>query len=318
METQVPQQASAAIGSRAMMVSFHAGVPGVSRTSKSGTYLLAQQTDASESRIKALMRIIPKDDSDMFNAPVRRFRQSTFYAKTMAWGRSGERIIMSDKFSEFMAEFRSAKAEFESGRDQFLSRYPEVVEEAKMRLTGLGMLFNPAHFPSPTEMMSKFKFDLNVSPMVVDADAARILGLSEKELATVRESVRRSIELGQRSVMQDISSRFALALKRAAKTMILSPDKRWSETMISNLDDLCGVAESFIGMVPDDMKATITDVITDVRAKITQHSATEIKGDSEIQVEVMHASMRSLDRLAAWTGVSAMDVSEEAENEIRF
>ena len=304
LKQTLKEEVETRLENRALLVTLSTGRPGASRRSRSGTAALADKFDADEKRIAALVRVIPAKFTDLYEKPMRKFRE-VMYAKCIAFGRNGERIVMADRYPELMELFREYKEKVDAGIAEFLAQYDAIVMAARNELGGLS---NEAYYPAKADVARRFKFEMTASPLVMDEDVARIAGLGDAEIAQVKEDVRRTIEAGQQSAMMNIVDRFAKALYRVVSTMAANGGGRWRKSLIGNLADLADVAESFLPMLPEDGKDTIEKVIGLVRESMADWTPEEVKAAPELQRQFFNAGMDALDRLTAWTGQSADDM----------
>ena len=83
------------------------------------------------------------------------------YKMTKPWADEGPRILPNALYAEFANKFRSLKREFDIEADRFCREYPDYITERARKLNGL---YDPADYPSPQDIRSKFALDIVVLP----------------------------------------------------------------------------------------------------------------------------------------------------------
>lgn len=113
------------------------------------------------------------------------------YKYTKPWLDDGPRILPNAVYMEFCEAFREIKREFEVEVDKFCREYPAYIEERKAALNGL---FDPADYPDPSEIRSKFNLDHKFSAL---ADVEDFRSDLDPEIA---EDIKREIAAQANSV----------------------------------------------------------------------------------------------------------------------
>jgi hypothetical protein len=103
------------------------------------------------------------DEMNKFVTQVRTYH----YQVTLPWTDGGTRLLPMGKFMEYNTQIQTYEAEFNSYKQQFVDKYNEMVSSAAFTL---GEMFNRADYPEPEEVMHKFNFKYDFSPVPQSGD----------------------------------------------------------------------------------------------------------------------------------------------------
>jgi hypothetical protein len=106
------------------------------------------------------------------------------YSMTKPWADEGPRVLPNMLYEKFAEAFRELKRKFDKAADEFARDYPQFVAERKAKLNGL---FNPADYPHPCDIRSKFKLELKFLPFP-DASDFRA-DLDDDVVADIRREI---------------------------------------------------------------------------------------------------------------------------------
>lgn len=101
-------------------------------------------------------------------------RRATFPSQSM--GRASV-IVPNNKIVEICEKCREYQGRFASLVNDFIDKYEEIVEEARLSLAQLAK----DDYPSKEELLSKFSFEFYIAPIAKAADFDSKLGLTELE-----------------------------------------------------------------------------------------------------------------------------------------
>ena len=112
------------------------------------------------------------------------------YRYTKPWCDEGMRILPNTLHAKFAEEFRKIKRDFHDAADKFCRDYPDYVKERAKALNGL---FDPADYPDPKEIRSKFQLDTKTFP-VPDAGDFRSDVLDQDTIEDIRRELTETSE----------------------------------------------------------------------------------------------------------------------------
>lgn len=133
------------------------------------------------------------------------------YRFTLPWSDKGQRILPSELFLEYQQGVASIKAEFFKARDTFLAKYPQLVQDARVRL---GTMYDPEDYPEPACLSSSFDMTVEIMP-VPDAFDFRVNVDSETQDA-IRAQITEAVTAKQAKAVKDCWGRAREILERIA------------------------------------------------------------------------------------------------------
>lgn len=90
-----------------------------------------------------------------------------FYAMTLPWSDSGQRLVPMMQFFELKTWVDTQKDTFDALVAVFLNDYPTLISAQAFQL---GQLFSRADYPLPSEIAGKFRFNVGFLPLPVTGD----------------------------------------------------------------------------------------------------------------------------------------------------
>lgn len=86
---------------------------------------------------------------------------------TLPWEDDGTRVLANNAYINYIAKMKAAKRDVEDAVKAFLKTPEPYVNEARTRL---GKMFDAADYPDAGELKDKFKFDIEIKPLVRASD----------------------------------------------------------------------------------------------------------------------------------------------------
>ena len=159
---------------------------------------VAQKHGADPTMGRYSKRLVAKEHLDKIAQIATRARHH-HYENTLPWLDDGARILPAANYFDYMQQQNALRAQFEQEVAEFAKGYPAVVDEARRSLNGL---FDPADYPSPSEIGGKFTMQVDVDPMP-SADDFRV-SLSEDENARIRESIQTRLDDAVQNAVNEV------------------------------------------------------------------------------------------------------------------
>jgi hypothetical protein len=128
---------------------------------------------------KLLIRKEALDPMDKIASAARAY----LYKMTFAWGDNGDRLLPAALFLEFGQTVSQFRNEFDARTREFVAEYPNLVQEARMRL---GTLYDPADYPA--DVRSKFSFPTPAVTPVPSANDFRV-NLSAEYVDSIKSDI---------------------------------------------------------------------------------------------------------------------------------
>ena len=155
-----------------------------------------------------------------------------FYKITLPWSDEGYRLLPAHFYFDLTTKMREFEQAFAQQVDEFLTVYPNYIEQVKPELNGL---FREEDYPSKEKLRNKFGVKLEVLPIPSGNDFR--VTLSEEEQARVAreidESVRQSLQKGTEDLWTRLKGVVAHMVER-----LNEPESRFHASLVTNICDL--------------------------------------------------------------------------------
>jgi hypothetical protein len=160
------------------------------------------------------------------------------YANTLPWDDTGNRLQTAANYPHYTETMREFHGQFTGAVAEFLTVYPDEIENAKRRL---GRMFNPSDYPNICEIERRFGFRINVSPLPTSGDLR--VTLSDAEIQSIRADIEIRTQEGIDRAMRELWQRLYDSVKHMSdKLSEMRDDGRngiFRDSLVSNLQELC-------------------------------------------------------------------------------
>lgn len=190
-----------------------------------------------------------------------------FYENTLPWAADGARIISSQNYLPFTAEFSKRKADFENAVAQFLNQYPTLREMARRKL---GDLFSESEYPEADQLARKFQCEMRILP-IPDISDFRV-EISDAEKRAFLESMERV----EKEALQECYRRLFDVVSKAADRL-KQPDAIFRDSLVSNINELVELLPRLNPLQDpqlDALRAEVNSVVSKVSAESIRSSET--------------------------------------------
>ncbi len=215
--------------------------------------------------------------------------------RTLPWMDDGTRILKGSVYLAFTEAMAEPIRAFDTAVDDFIVRYPEIVQEARRRL---GDAFSEKDFPAQARLKGRFGVKLTYLPVPSTADFR--VTLSDEEIATVRrnaeEALRGTVNDAVRSLLdrlQEPVARMATRLRlfrRATNGKIQHP---FRDSLVENVRAIVRLAPTLNLM--DDPQ--IADLCADIERHLTAHDADQLRNSAKLRETVADEADAILKRM---------------------
>lgn len=244
---------TSALGDRAMTVALHLRAWTGSRLDRATTREVLDHRRAAIDAGRFEKRIVPLKALEAITKAHSSAR-ARHYALTLPWGEESVRILSSAAFFEWQKAMHEERAACEKAHAEFCAAYPQLLTSAPARLADL---YDPADFPSPSLIKTKFGFRLVVMP-VPDKNDFRVNLGSEIE-AEIRSSIETTVRSRYADAQHDLWGRLLETVKHFAGTMH-QEDKVFRNTTVTKLAELARVAP-MLSLAPD---ARLSEICSEI------------------------------------------------------
>lgn len=157
------------------------------------------------------------------------------YSRTYAWTDKGQRLLPSALFMEYRQDIASFKAKFQDAVNTFIGAYPQLVQDARIRL---GSMYNPEDYPQPQEVAEMFGLQLEFMP-VPDAADFRV-DMAKETQDEIRQQITASVNARQAASVKECWGRVREVVGRIAEQC--GKEKgRIHDSLMENAEDLVNV-----------------------------------------------------------------------------
>ncbi len=157
------------------------------------------------------------------------------YTRTLQWNDGGQRIMPSKLFFEYREEMAKYKQAFNDAVKDFLAKYPQLMQDARVRL---GSLYRPEDYPDASSLYALFDVELKIMPMPDAADFR--IDIAQEIQDEIRAEITQTIAARQADAVKDCWARMREVVGRIADQC--SKEKPIiRESLMENASDLVKV-----------------------------------------------------------------------------
>jgi hypothetical protein len=160
--------------------------------------------------------------------------RAKYYDNTLPWGMDGTMMLPTSNYLNFMTQFRKSKADWTWLVNMFLSNYNSLQLDAQRQL---GSLYNPADYPSVSELRSKFKIDIAVYP--VPSGDFRV-ALASEELSRIQQDVEARVRDAGQTAMREVWQRLYDKVKHSCDKLA-DPKAIFRDSLVENIREICAI-----------------------------------------------------------------------------
>lgn len=234
-----------AIHSKAMLAGINISVWSARKLDKPATVKVNNDAGANSDVARVNKSLVSRHALAEITEIGNRARRS-FYARTLPWADSGNRILSALAHPDFMADMRSVKNDFDAAVAKFVAGYPDFVSQARSDMSGL---FDANDYPEPGEIAARFGFRHRIWPMPNAADFRVEIG--DAELARVRAEIGADFADAINDAVKDVYSRIADCVGgMAEKLNAFAPEKEgkargtFRDSLVDNVRELVKILPS--------------------------------------------------------------------------
>lgn len=210
------------------------------------------------------------------------------YVLTLPWLDTGARILPTAHWEKYTKEMREFETKYKAQLEKFVSVYPTVVEEAKVRLNGM---FDEEDYPHVDDIREKFGFTRRLLPCPDASDFRVDLAsevrddIADQIRAEMKEALRVAMQAPIHRIMEHVGNMVdRLGSYKPAKAG--SGDRAegdFKSSLVTNLRDLVELLPAFNltnNPALDDLTKRIArdlcaNDMTDLKANATVRKATK-------------------------------------------
>lgn len=219
-----------------------------------------------------------------------------FITNTLPWRDNGDRLMTRQLFTKFIEVHERMVAEFRNAVEKFLSEdYPKARAQAEFRM---GSLFNPDDYPSASELRYRFRINLDFEPLTTSSDFRVQIDQQhvDKVKTAMEEAALRRVQNAQGDVWRRLLERVGRYYERLSSTDSEGKPAVFRDTLVENLEEL---VEMIPGLnILDD--PNIEQIRQDILAKLSGHTAKDIRKDAELREELAGDAKEIFDQMTGY------------------
>ena len=206
---------------------------------------------------------------------------------TLPWQDGGYRILPAPMFMEYSKQMRKASQAYDDAVDAFVKEYPKVKERAIKRL---GKLADTVELPTAEQLRGKFGHKTEILPLP-DAGDFRV-EMAGAEVERIKKQIQSSVEETTKKAVSSVWEQLKELVSKVEETMG-EPDKRFRNTLISNLAEYCDLIPKF-NLTEDDK---LTEVRKEVMTKLATLQPDDLREDKKDRKAARKAAQDVLNKM---------------------
>lgn len=279
----------ATISNDCMVLNIHTGVWLGHRHDKDATKTITEQSNAETDAARVNKHLI----ATKYLQPITTMASSIrhhFHKNTLPWKDNGDRLLVRQRYMQFMQEHGELSRKFDQAVDNFVTvDYPAAVTQAEFRM---GSMFKPEEYPSAEELRSKFYVRLDIDS-VTEAGDFRV-EMDKTTLDGVRRNIEDALQQRLTRAMNDVWSRLANTLKSFAECT--ASDGALKKATVDNL-------EAIVELLPDlnivnDPK--LEQIRQEIKAALTGHDVVVLRKNKPMRQAAALEAKRIMDDMSGF------------------
>ena len=209
------------------------------------------------------------------------------YENTLPWNDNGGRLLPAANYFNYVKAMQNLQADFDRETANFIRVYPDLKNEAKLRLNGM---FEEEDYPDISTLRDKYAFSSQVTP-VPEADDFRVK-LNDSEVDSIKQSIEKQVQNSTREAMNDLWNRLYRVVNHMAERLA-DPDNKFKNSLVDNIVDLCDLLPRL--NITSDPK--LEKALLEVRQKLTANDSQTLRDSNDIRSQTALEAQKILDKM---------------------
>lgn len=216
---------------------------------------------------------------------------------TLPWDDDGTRVLANNGYIKYVATMKEAERNWSQAVKSFLVSPDEYINEGRVRL---GKMFVEADYPDSATLKRKFKFDMEIKPMI-SANDFRVKMSDDTTKAIIKDIERRTSERLEKAV-KDVFERVAenvSHMKERLKEFNANPDSRKGiirDTVVYNINELAEMMPSL--NITGDPR--IDELAKQLKDELVEFSPEVLRSDASTRKQVMSKADKLLKKVKSY------------------
>ena len=217
-----------------------------------------------------------KDESWVRITKARSALRDYHYTHTVGWIHKGAQLLPAAMYLDYNGDIIKLIREYTNAAEAFIAHsYDDLKKDAKIKRNGL---YRESDYPSKAELVRKFYAEVKYLP-VPDAGHV-VVDLVNDEVKRIQRDTESMIEAAVEQSRREVWERLYEPVRNMAAALV-EPDKRFHDTLVSNVRDMVKMAPSM--NLADDKK--LDAMVEEVKKNLTKASADSLRNNPDKRAE---------------------------------
>lgn len=283
---------------RALLVKLSIGSWSAKATDKEVTIDVINSKGAQTDSGYFRKQLLSKDALKKINKVIGAARTSHL-TLTLPWNDDGSRIITTESYQNYAKTMNDYRKALQNAVDEFLEQYEGLIKEAK---PSLGKMFKAEDYPEPSELKSKFRFDVEPIPVPVARDfRAKV---SDREASQIAKDIERRTNARLDQAMKDVWARIHKVTERMVEKLseykpregLHAAESPFRDSLVENIRDLAEVLPS-LNITNDPALDKIQKEMLD---NLLVYTADQLREDAKARALTNKKAKQILDKVSKY------------------
>lgn len=217
----------------------------------------------------------------------RQHARELHFKYTLPWADDGFRVLPAAMFLKYTAEMRAIQALFRAAVADFVTEYPGLVADGKVRLGGL---FDADMFPRADEVANKFPWTLRFVPVPTAGDFR--VELDAGKVNEIRKGIERDTKAAMDAAMGNLWNRLFAQVGKIAERLADTKGV-FRDSLIGNVVELCNLLPAMNVTNDKELEASRQNVI----AKLTKQDPEVLRKNPAARTDTAKAANDILEKM---------------------
>ncbi len=209
------------------------------------------------------------------------------YENTLPWNDHGGRLLPTTNYFDYVNAIRNFQDEYERETANFLSVYPNLKQEAHLRLSAM---FKEEDYPDVATLRTKYAFTNQITP-VPEADDFRVK-ITDDEVNSIKDAIEQQVKDSTEAAMKDLWQRLFKVVSHMSERLS-DPDNKFKNTLVENITDLCELLPKL--NITDDPE--LNDAVQEIKAKLTVNDSQDLRDNNLVRNKTAIEAQKILNKM---------------------
>ena len=283
-----------AIQNKALLIKMTAKVFSPSKKDKNETMAVANKHNIDNNRINVSKKLLRSDTLKKITSVKNKLNNYLFDKEKgccLPWSSLGS-ILPTALYIDTVKKIDDIKNEFSELVKEFIENEYEKLVKADSGYDGLNSLYNPADYPSKSELYKKFKLQVDFFEIPTGNDFR--IDLNQDEIDILKNQIEEKNKEANKKITEECFRRLYTQIKKLSDKF--KTDEKYHSSILDNIKNLCGILPAL--NINND--AVLQNQIDIVKKELFNHSIDAIKKDVEKKKEVQEKAENIVNNMSAF------------------